>query len=270
MRSQWEFKLAARGCHFERAHTYIVSSGESIELEGAQLDSLECKMKVLPLDHETPDSVDQYVKLVFELPVAPEKCEEFAHYLASVAAERLAFHARADLRVIGGLVSYKRIPETPAEEAEVGDRPYGMTLRLVEVVGTPSFENLGGKLESAVAIHPGLLAQFNETARDPSPIRKFLGFFRIVESFVHSGPVKGSLKKALKTNEKLLHRFLALKPNQSFDDFVDAIVDARHECAHLKLDKGFGYVPADPRIEKALMPHLALLEELAYACVAGA
>jgi hypothetical protein len=105
---------------------------------------------------------------------------------------------------------------------------------------------------------------------DSSPVRKFLGFFRIVESFAHSGSVKGPLKKALKANVKFRHYFSTLGPNQRFDDFVNAIVDARHECAHLKLDKGFGYVPADPRIEKALMPHLALLEEIAYACVAGA
>lgn len=270
MRSQWEFKLAARGCRFERAHTYVVSSKEPVELEGAQLGSLECEMKVLPLDHETPDDVDQFVKLVFELPVAPEKCGEFARYLAHVAAERLALHARADLRVTGGLVMYKRIPETPDEEVEVGDRPYGMTLHIVEVVGTPSFEELGGKLEGAVAIHHGLMAQFNETARDRSPIRKFLGFFRILESFVHSGPVEEPLKRALKANQKLRYHFSILDPDRNFDDFVDAIVNARHECAHLKLEKGFGYVPADPRIEKALMPHLALLEELAYACVAGA
>jgi hypothetical protein len=269
MRSQWEFKVAVRGCHFERTHTYVVSSGEPIELEGVQIDSLKCKMKVLPLDHETPDNVDQFVRLELELPVAPEKCEEFAYHLASVAAERLAFHARADLKVTSGFVRYKRIPETPDEEMEVGDRPYGITLRVVEAVGTPSFEDLGGKLEGA-AIHFGLMAQFNETVCDPSPVRKFLGFFRIVESFAHSGSVEGPLKKALKANEKFRHYFSTLEPNQSFDDFVNAIVDARHECAHLKLDKGFGYVPADPRIEKALMPHLALLEEIAYACVAGA
>ncbi len=269
MKTQWEFKVAARGCHFKRTHTYIVSVEGPVELGRMQLPSLMCQMKVTPLEDETPDDLDQFLRLMIELPLAPEGCGDFASYLAHCGVERLAFHARADLRLLSGMVMYTRIPETPEEEEEVGDRPYGVTIRLVEEVGTPSFEDLGGKLEAGVALHQGLVAQFNETARDASATRRFLGFFRILENFVHGMSGGGPLKRALKENEALRNYALTLHPTANFDEFVDEIVSARHECAHLKLDRGFGYVPTDPRIEEIVNPRLALLEELAHFCVAG-
>lgn len=270
MKSEWEFTYQARDCHLESEHKYLFTSSEPVQLEGAQLGPFESLVKVVPLPGEAPPDVEQIGTVAFELPLAPDLCKDFAYYFASMAVDRLAFHYRGDIRLMGGLVRFKRVPETPEEEAEVGDRPYGITLHLEEIVPSPSVDSLAGPLKDGRPIDPRLLSQFLETDRDASPIRRFLGFFRIVESFVHTANAPQGLKGAMRSNQQLRTLFQKLAPNVSFDEFVETIVEIRHKCAHLKLGHGFGYVPTDPDVERALAPHLPLLRELARACVAGA
>jgi hypothetical protein len=270
MKSEWEFTYQARDCHLEREHKYLVTSREPVDLDNARLEPFESLVKVSPTAGETPPGVEQIGTVTFTLPLAPDLCKDFAYHFAGMAVDRLAFHYRGDIRLAGGLVRFKRLPETPEEEAAVGDRPYGITLHFIEVVPSPSVESLAGSLTAGGPIDPRLLGQFLETERDASPIRKFLGFFRIVENFVHRANARLRLKEAMKRDQQLRRFFEQLAPGQMFDEFVDTIVEIRHKCAHLKLGRGFGFVPTDPEVERTLAPHLPLLEELARACVAGA
>jgi hypothetical protein len=61
---------------------------------------------------------------------------------------------------MGGIIRFKRIPETSEEEAEVGDRPYGITLYIEEIVPSTSLDMLAGPLMESAPIDPRLLAQF--------------------------------------------------------------------------------------------------------------
>lgn len=268
MKSEWEFTFEASDCHLERTHKYRLSSADAVEVGKKSLRGFECLVELIPLDDEPPAGVEQLGTLRFTLPMPPEECEEFAYWIARVMLERIFFHSGVELRLHHGVVCSKRIAETPEEEEEIGDQPHFVTLRLREIIPTPSLD-LSGKIFGG-PIHSGLMAQYNETRRDISPTRKFLGFFRIIENCSYRGRKSGPLKATLRSHEGLRRYFSHTSHgDQTFDDFVDEIVDIRHRCAHLKLDNNFGYLSTDPEVENRITPLLPIMDALAHVCVQG-
>ncbi|HKO20817.1 MAG TPA: methylamine utilization protein MauJ [Acidobacteriaceae bacterium] len=142
-----------------------------------------------------------------------------------------------------------------------------LTFSLEEVVGSPEFD--GSNLPSIAHAPVELLAQFNETSRDKSPVRQFLGYFKILESLSNGAGGASHLGQALRAYSPLATHYAELQPNKSLERFIDRLVARRHKCAHLKAGSGFGYAPHDPAVRDEVIPQLALLEELTYPCLAG-
>jgi hypothetical protein len=85
-----------------------------------------------------------------------------------------------------------------------------------------------------------------------------------------------STKDALLGNTKFYDLFTKVLRHDSperyldeFRKFVGQIVDGRHRCAHMKLEKDFGYWASDPRIKTEIEPHLQVLEVLTYYAIRG-
>jgi hypothetical protein len=195
-----------------------------------------------------------------------EEGDAAANQFAAIISEKLSFQA-GHFRVNGGYVITKKVAETPEEALAIGDNCCSLRLNLVEVICPPVFDVAAFIAPSASSVDIRLMAQFNEASRDTSLIRQFLGFFRIIESVVLAENPKMFLKEAIKASTRLRRYFLDELQRENFDEFVDDAVDRRHECAHLKLSKDFGYVPNDPRVESEVRPLIPLLKVLARSCI---
>lgn len=266
MKSEWEFKFEARNFRFEKEHEFKATTNEPVVIGDWSLDQLEFFVQIVPSVAQPPPLVEQVGSLFITLPYPQSETKSFAYYVARIVADQITFLS-GDFRINYGLVFCKRIAETPEEKAEFGDKLYSAELRLQEVIPAAIFDSGTFAQMALCRSHPGLISQYNETKRDSSPIRQFLGFFRILESLYHLDDKKRTLKQALYQSSELRGVFASMVDNGDFDTFVKNIVDIRHRCAHLKLGAGFGYVPADPAIENEVRPYLALLAMITRICI---
>lgn len=228
--------------------------------------NIQFEVRICPNDLKPSPGFDQSGFIFILLPLDGEEANAAAHQLVRMLAEKLSFQG-GHFDIHGGFVVSKRIPETPEEEKEVGDTPYSLTMHLMEVIDPPVFD---AKVFAAASAHPmdlRLLAQYNEASRDKGVIGQFLGLFRIVENRAFSENPKLNLKDAIKASTRLRAVFQKSVEGIEFDAFVDKAVETRHECAHLRLGKNFGYVPIDPRLESEVRPLLFQLQILARSCV---
>ncbi len=268
MKSEWEFHFEARDFQFAREHKYRLLDGGPVSIGGRPPEELEPFVRIVPKpDVDPPPGVEQEGSIFIELPYPPEETRDLAFELAGHVAERIAF-GQGDLRVSYSPVMYRRIPETPEEEESVGDRTYGIEARFREYEEAPAFssERLLAALSSPE--RGALISQFNETRSDASPIRQFLGYFRILES-IYCTQEKIPLKRSLAENQELTAVYEGLGLPEPYEEFIARIVEGRHRCAHLKLAKGFGYVPDDPAVNQEVVPLLDTLEALAYLSIKG-
>ena len=263
MKSEWEFQFTAHGFRFDREYKYRAKIDEKISLGGKEPEFIEPIVRIVPSDHEPfPDS-DQIGSLRILLPYSPKETRDFAFYLARLIAEKTSF-THGDFRIFSGLIFCKRIPETPEEEAEVGDSPYDVEMNLVEDLPPEKFDS--NALQSAPnhAARIPLIAQFNEAKRVSQPILRFIGFFKIVESLTHAKSESRRLKPVLLGSTELRRIYATLNTDIDFDTFIDRAADARHNCAHLKMDKDFGYTPLHSAVRSEVDPLLPILEALSY------
>lgn len=268
MKSEWEFKFETRDFRFEREHKYIATVNEPVTLGDRSIEKLEFLVRIAPSDTKPEPGVDQVGSLFITLPGSQSETKAFAYQLAANLTDRITFQS-GDFRTQYGYVTCKRIPENKQEEEEFGDKLYSIEFVLTEVLAPEPFDSVAFVQPPTQSVHLGLVSQYNETKRDSSPIRQFLGFFRILESLYHSQDEKKTLKQALGSSSELKQVYTLLVDNENFDAFIENIVDIRHRCAHLKLQKGFGYVPADPAIGVEVQPYLPLLNEMTYICIRG-
>lgn len=267
VKSEWEFQFTTHGFRFDREYQYRAKIDEKISFGGRQPEFIEPLVRIVPNDREPfPDS-DQVGSLHILLPYSPEETRDFAFYLATVVAERTSF-TNGDFRIFGGLIFCKKIPETPEEESEIGDSPYAVEMKLVEELGPAKFNSDGLQAAPNHAIKLPLIAQFNEAKRIAQPILRFVGFFKIIESITHVKNETRHLKQVLLGSAELRRMYAALRTDMDFDTFVARAVDARHKCAHLKLDKGFGYTPLDSAIQREVEPLVQILEALSRESIA--
>ena len=132
----------------------------------------------------------------------------------------------------------------------------------------PSFNSDGFKKSSSVPTDVRLMSQFNLASKETSTVSQFLGYFRILES-LYSRPNRDGIAQDLKTSTELEDIFKQVFVSGNFGEFIEAIVHARHRCAHLKIDQGFGYAPVDSEIMTKVEPYVAPLRELSYHCIRG-
>jgi hypothetical protein len=269
MKSEWEFQFETRDFHFEKEHKFLATANNPVLLGEKKVEQLEVAIKIVPRDATPPPFVEQLGSMFITLPYSKEESKSFAYYVAQMMEDRITFQS-GDFRIRYGLVKCKRIAETPEEEMDFGDRLYSIEGRVVEIIPTPSFNSEVFKALPSYGLHAGLISQYNETKRDTSPIRQFLGFFKILESLYHTGGKRQTLKQALLDSTDLQMIYTSLVKDDNFEGFANDVVEIRHRCAHLKLGAGFGYLPADPAIESEVKPYLPLLEDITYACIIGA
>jgi hypothetical protein len=263
LKIEWHCPFEANGFYFDKERTFKATSkgGTFVSVQ----EDLEFEVKIC-LDTTTPEGIDQCGTLIVTLPMNDELGESVAYQFAAITAEKLSFQG-GHFSVGNGYVISKRIAETPEEEKEIGDNSCSLKLNLIEVISPPVFDVTAFTESSHRSADIRLMAQFNETCRDASLIRQFLGFFRIIESAVEAENPKMHLKDAIKANSRLRSFFLDELQCADFDAFVENAVERRHECAHLRLGKNFGYVPNDPRLESEVRPLVPLLQALARLCV---
>jgi hypothetical protein len=268
MKTEWTFSWKAYDFHFTKDHKFVATLGQSLSESPGPADGLEAFIRIVPSNDAPQDrSIEQFGDLIITIPLGQQNAEPLAYSVAQVIGEQIAFR-NGDFRIEYGFVSCKRVADTPEEEVEIDGKPYSVRLHLEEVVASPEFDSSG--ISALGKADMGLLSEYNHANRDQNPIRKFLGFFRILESFAYSGGVKGSLKHTLSNNAFLQGHFISLLPDKNFRDYVNRIVDIRHRCAHLKGEIGFGYAANDPAVKSEVLPELQLLQELAYRCIEGA
>lgn len=268
MKSEWEFQFETRGFRFEREHKYKAVIDTPIRLGDRPPQVVEPLIRISPKEVEPPPYIDQVGSLYVLLPYSQSETKDFAFFVARTVADRISFQ-QGDFRIAGGLIICKRIAETSEEEAEFGDEIYFVQLNLVEVLPTPTFDSSALEQTPMTPQHFALIAQFNETKRDKSPIRQFLGYFRIIESISHASGKKGTMRQVLTQSEEFQRIFNTVAVSDTFDDLITKLVDMRHKCAHLKLQKGFGYTPIDPAIESDVKPLVSLMEIFAYESIMG-
>lgn len=262
MKCEFEFHFKTKDLRFDREHKYRAAirfrrSGSEAEKE------ISCTVRILPSAREPPPYFDQLGSLYVLLAGTPEECLDIARLVAKTIADQITFR-QGDFRVDGSAVLWERIPETSEEKAEVGDKFYGAQMNFVEVVPPPSFEprllenSPGGPEERP------LIAQFNETKRDKSPVRQFLGYFKIIESIYHVPGQKQPMSRVLLDCSALKQLYSELNVTESYDSIVSRLVSTRHQCAHLKSSENFGYTPIDPAVTSEVLPLVPIVEALAY------
>lgn len=266
LKTEWQFRFEAVDFHFEKEHKYKGSSEQSVDFGNGPIGRLEFEARIEP-DNERncPPGVEQVGTLYITLGYGVEEAKPIAYWIAQYMTHQISFRS-GRFRINYGFVTCKRIAETEEEENDVGDKVYSVELQLEEVIPTPAFDSEKFQENALTPIDMRLLSQFNDAAADENPIKQFLGFFRILES-LFSGTNKETLKDAFKKSEKLRRNFEHLFSEGEFEDFVDEVVDIRHRCAHLKLEKSFGYAPIDPKIDEEVRPYLGALGELCASCM---
>jgi hypothetical protein len=263
MKSEWQFQFETRGFRFEREYKYQAKLETPIRLGNREPEDIECFVRIEPSEAKPLPDIEQLGSIYITLPYSHDETRDFAHHIATIVADNITFH-QGDFRIRYGLVVCKRIAETPEEEVEFGDKLYQVEAQLEEVVAAPNFESEKITHNPISPARQALVSQFIETKRDTSPIRQFLGFFKIIESIYHSTSGSISLKEALLGNLKLRQIYDSLGTQNSYDTIISELVKARHQCAHLKLGKGFGYAPNNPAVESEIRPLLPLLGTLAH------
>ena len=262
MKTEWEFRFEARDFHFDREYKYEGVTSEMVAVgRGDRIDNLSFSVRIVPAEECTEPGIQQTGSLFLTVPFPPEEAKSIAYSLARAVADRIAFQS-GDFRLRFNFVTCKRIGETEAERIEIDDKEYIMHFTLVEVAEPPRYES-GAVTGLNLDIHrAALLPLFNATVRDNDAVRKFLGFFRILESLTHSASSRKPAKQVLRSNSQLRDIFEKLTDNGNFDEFVTEVVDVRNRCAHLKIGTGFGFAPSDPAMDLEVRPMLSLLEAI--------
>ena len=272
MKTEWQFPFETKGFHFEKEHKYKATTkglGSYLDEHGDPLE-LSFEIRISPDRERHNPRADQCGNLFITLPLTYEKSEPVVHELACYIAHKISFEY-GEFNIMGGMTICKRIPETPEEEKEVGDAPYAVHMSMVEVPPVPAFNPEDFIEQSGTPMNVGLISQHVETKKTKNPIDRFLGFFKILESQFPPQSKRQHIRDCLKNSKELFSVFTTVfkfdsadKSLQEFNDFIDAIVHARHRCAHLKADKKFGYVPIDPKVKEEVEPYLVTLEMLTY------
>lgn len=275
MKSQWDFFFECKNFRFDRVYKYEGKIG-SEQATAFGLPSANCVFLItIEPDSESKfPGADQTGKLKVLIPGNTEQTKDLAYWIAINSSEHISFF-HGELKIHGGLVTAELIPETPEEEEQLGENRFFAEARLVEVQPAPEFDGSSFQQITGDPIISGALRQYNAALKAENPIDQFLGLFRILESFYGPQLEKQTLAVALKSSAEL--RDIAQKhltfsdgattrqlTEDDYFDLVDKLVQTRHECAHLRAQKGFGIHHGDPKVRKEVMPLIKPLSRLAF------
>ena len=266
MKSEWQFQFATRGFRFDREYKYRIEFGEKVTLGDREPELIQPSIRIVPSDHEPFPDTDQIGSMHVLLPYTPRETRDFAFYCATTVAERISF-TQGDFHISGALISCKQIPETPEEEAEIGDSPYKLEVRLIEDLPPDTFDAAALQSGPTTTNSLSLVAQYNEARRIKQPIARFIGFFKIIESLTHTADENRHLKAVLLDSAELRRIYGSLPARIDFESFVARACSARHNCAHLKINRNFGYTPLDSAVRLEVEPLLETLEMLASSSI---
>lgn len=270
VKTRWEFHFAATGFKFARQIAYRVTATD-LERDGCPAPSFARSFGAALHPDEKPidERYDQTGKLNLIFDSSPEESKEFAYWAAYELAGRISFE-HGNMDILGGLVTWERIPETEHEREEIGNTPFGADLTLEEVMEPPAFDPARVRAFRTDPEMTRLQALFNESKRSRTPVDQYLGFFRVLEYLYAGAGGHKKLDRALVNSPALVAnlRNVAIRSDgggrlsdAECSALVRELVRMRHRCAHLKRD--FGIVPIDNAVESQLMPLLPIAADLA-------
>lgn len=269
MKVRWQFFFEYEDLKFEKTHNYSMQiTKEHAEAFGLPAQEFESKVTIEP-EEEKHGSIRQRGKMNIILPGNNEQTKDLAYSLAINLAEHITF-SQGRIEIIGSFISNELLPETPEEEAEVGENRFSITMQVKEVPDKVSFNSAALQ---RVTNNP-LVKQFNEAKNAKSPVDRFIGLFKILEDLYGGQPVKASFKGSTELKQIALQH-LEIEDSGAtrqiseaeFEKLVDDLVNTRHECAHLRSSTGFGITYGDTRVQSEVEPLLIPLETLAYEAV---
>jgi hypothetical protein len=269
MKVRWRFYFTYEDLKFEKTCTYGVTvTPEQAEHFGLPLQGFEAEVTVGP-DEEKHGFIKQRGKIHITLPGNGEQTKDLAYSIAFTLAEYVTF-TQARIELDGSFISNELLPETPEEEAEVGENRFSWTLQIREVGEKIPFDH--ASLQRLT--NSPLIKQFNEANKAKSPVDRFIGLFKILEDSYGGQPVKASFKNSPELKQIAFQHLRITESGTTramsqaeFEKLVDDLVNTRHECAHLRSSTGFGITYGDARVDSDVEPLLASLEVLAYEVV---
>lgn len=272
MKTKWQYFFETIDFLFEKEHKFIgkIAKKAVSDVSEESEENIEFEMEIVPEYQRINNNTKQTGILYVTIPYNYEEGKELINGIIFAITQKISFDF-GEIKLKTGMIVCERLPETPEEKELVGDAPYAVTVNLVEVTATPKFDSKRFAERSNLRLNMGLVAQHNESRKSQNQIEAFLGFFKILESQFQPQHKRQSLQESLETNGKLFKIYSRTfefdseeHAEKSFKKFIKSIVHARHRCAHLKIDKNFGYLPADPKIKEEIEPFLLQLEILTY------
>jgi hypothetical protein len=265
MRAEWIFQFEC-AMKLETEYLYEVTLSPPVEIAPDAIRVNRALAKIVPKISAAQVRGVSIGELHIELPGNVEQTKPLAIQISRTISEQITF-SQGRFKVDYALMCCKRIPETDDESSIVGDSPYWVHASFQEALEPPVFNPM---IISGSSMSPetlSLVAQFNETYQDKSPIRQYLGYFRIVESVYHSPYPNLSLESALTQSDILRQAYSLFNRAETYNDAIKRMIQVRHKCAHLKLPRGFGFTPLDPAVETEVRPLLQLVAAMARSCL---
>ncbi len=250
----------------ETEYLYEVTLSPPVAVESGAIRVNKALARIVPKVSADQAGELSLGELCIELPGDVEQTKPLAIQLSRSISEQITF-SQGRFKIDYALMCCKRIPETDDEALIVGDRPFWVNVSLQEALEPPVFDPTIFSGSTMTPETLPLIAQFNDTSQDKSPIRQYLGYFRIIESVHHSPYPNISLESALAQADDLRRVYSFFNRDETYDNVVKRIVKTRHKCAHLKLPRGFGFTPLDPAVETEVRPLLQLVAALARSCL---
>lgn len=277
MKTKWQFFFETKDFFFEKEHKFRGSmpkaaiSNSSTENE----EKVEFEMSIVPDKERKRPTAEQTGTMYITIPYNYEEGKDVVKGLAYLLSQKISFDF-GKMKLHTGMIACERLPETPEEKELVGDAPFAVEMRMVEVVTPPKFDAQQLIDQSAITMDTRLVSQYNSAKETQNPIEKFLGFFKIIETLFIPHNKRVKLQDALLLNRdfydlftKVLHYDSSEQYEEEYKKFVTQIVNGRHRCAHMKLKKDFGYWATDPRVKDEIEQHLQVLEVLTYYAIRG-
>lgn len=271
MKTKWHFHFQTTNFVFKKEHKFI---GSANGLNLNRIDNLPEKLNleicISPNKISNNISSNQTGVLYITVPLAQDKAKLIINNLALLLSHKISFN-HGNFKLLAGMITCENIPETLEEKKDIGDTPFNVEVSLLEVIDSPNFDSKEFAEISHAQVDMQLVIQHNQAKKTENPITKFLEFYKILESkFTFKNDTR-TAKKVLKESKDLFNIFNSTfefiteeEASNSFNTFIESIVDARNNCAHLKLNKDFGYLPYDSNIKKDIEPYLEVLEVLTY------
>ena len=269
MKTEWQFFYRCKDFRFHKEHRYRGTAKLTPKPPNkASGIEIPAEVRIVPDKEESAALHEQRGRIYITVPGRHTDTESHISLLAIHLMEQIKFSAGdGSFAIQGGMTLWQHIPESADDEVEIDGKPYGVTLRIQEVLSTPAFESK--RFVDGASCDADLVAQHNAAREANSAIDKCLGFMKILENEACSSNRTLSLRDALIRNHKIFEIFRVLveygnetAEREGYARFVTAVVAARNQCAHLRSRADFGLTPNDPRVERDVVPYLETLEVL--------